>query len=98
MPDLTFGDVAEIKIFLSQTCDDVPSWLPGGRVDAGLAVRGSRSARQQRGPRDGPAWCVVPVRSRLRRDSSLPADRDPAAGRSALTNMIIRSSRLLGGR
>jgi hypothetical protein len=29
MPDLTFGDIAEIKSFLSRTCDDVLSWLPG---------------------------------------------------------------------
>ena len=29
MPDLTSQDVAEIKSFLSRTCEDVLIWLPG---------------------------------------------------------------------
>jgi hypothetical protein len=29
MRDLTIGDVAEIKDFLSRTCEDVLNWLPG---------------------------------------------------------------------
>ncbi len=62
MPDLTFGDVAEIKRFLSRTCDDVLSWLPGTGWQPAWQSEAARELDNKEVRADGSAWGDEPVR------------------------------------
>jgi hypothetical protein len=62
MPDLTTGDVAEIKGFLSRTCDDVLDWLPGGNWQPAWQSEAARElSNREIGP-NGVPWGEAPVR------------------------------------
>lgn len=62
MPDLTIGDVAEIKSFLSRTCDDVLDWLPGTKWQPAWQSEAARElGNSEIGP-DGAVWGEAPVR------------------------------------
>ena len=63
MPDLTFGDVAEIKSFLSRTCDDVLSWLPGTGWQPAWQSEAVGELINSEIRADGSAWGEEPVRS-----------------------------------
>ena len=63
MPDLTFGDVAEIKSFLSRTCDDVLSWLPGTGWGPAWQSEAARELNNSEVRADGSAWGDEPVRT-----------------------------------
>jgi hypothetical protein len=63
MPDLTIGDVAEIKNFLSRTCDDLLSWLPGTGWQPAWQSEASRELSNSEIRADGTAWGDVPVRT-----------------------------------
>ncbi len=63
MPDLTFGDVAEIKNFLSRTCDDVLSWLPGTGWRPAWQSEAAGDLSNSEVRADGSAWGDVPVQT-----------------------------------
>jgi hypothetical protein len=62
MPDLTTGDVAEIKEFLSRTCDDVLSWLPGTGWQPAWQSEAARELSNSEIGADGAVWGEAPVR------------------------------------
>ncbi len=63
MPDLTFGDVAEIKNFLSRTCDDLLSWLPGTGWRPAWQSEAACELGNGEVRADGSAWGDAPVRT-----------------------------------
>jgi hypothetical protein len=63
MPDLTYGDVTEIKHFLSRTSEDVLNWLPGtGWQPAWQSEAASELGNSEVGA-NGTAWGDRPVRT-----------------------------------
>lgn len=63
MPDLTNEDVAEIKSFLSRTCDDVLGWLPGtGWQPAWQSEAADELGNSEVGT-GGAAWGENPIRT-----------------------------------
>jgi hypothetical protein len=63
MPDLTIGDVAEIKSFLSRTCEDVLSWLPGTGWQPAWQSDAARELSNSEVRADGSPWGDEPVRT-----------------------------------
>lgn len=63
MPDLTLGDVSDIKSFLSRTCDDVLSWLPSTAWSPAWQSEAGGELRNTEVRADGSAWGDVPVRT-----------------------------------
>jgi hypothetical protein len=63
MPDLTPTDVAEIKSFLTRTCDDVLSWLPGTGWQPAWQSEAARELDNREVGGDGSAWGDAPVRT-----------------------------------
>lgn len=63
MPDLTLGDVTEIKSFLSRTCDDVLSWLPGTGWQPTWQSEAARELDNKEVRADGSPWGDEPVRT-----------------------------------
>lgn len=63
MPDLTLGDVTEIKSFLCRTCDDVLSWLPGTGWPPAWQSEAAGELGNSEVRADGSAWGDVPVRT-----------------------------------
>jgi len=63
MPDSTIGDVAEIESFLSRTCDDVLSWLPGTGWQPAWQSEAARELSESEARADGTTWRDVPVRT-----------------------------------
>lgn len=63
MPDLTLDDVAEIKDFLSRTCDDVLNWLPGTGWQPAWQSEAAGELVNSQVRADGSAWGEVPVRT-----------------------------------
>jgi len=63
MPDLTIGDVAEIKSFLFRTCDDVLSWLPGTGWQPAWQSDAARELSNSEVRADGSPWGDEPVRT-----------------------------------
>jgi hypothetical protein len=63
MPDLTFGDATEIKSFLSRTCDDLFSWLPGTGWTPAWQSEAARELKNSEIRADGSAWGDEPVRT-----------------------------------
>lgn len=63
MPDLTIGDVAEIKSFLSRTCNDALSWLPGTGWTPAWQSEAARELNNSELRADGSSWGDEPVRT-----------------------------------
>jgi hypothetical protein len=63
MPDLTGNDVAEIKSYLSRTCDDVLGWLPGTGWQRGWQSEAGGELSNTEIRADGSAWGELPVRT-----------------------------------
>ncbi|MGH3191055.1 MAG: response regulator transcription factor [Streptosporangiaceae bacterium] len=63
MPDLTDNDAAEIKNFLSRTCDDVLSWLPGTGWQPAWQSEAADELGNSEIDAGGAAWGEAPIRT-----------------------------------
>jgi hypothetical protein len=63
MPDLNDSDVAEIKSFLSRTCDDALAWLPGTGWPPAWQSEAARELSNSEVRADGSPWGDAPVRT-----------------------------------
>jgi hypothetical protein len=63
MADLTIADVAEIKSYLSRTCEEAMRWLPGTGWEPGWKSEAASEVRNREQRAGDSAWGEAPVRT-----------------------------------